>query len=120
MECGAQDFLTTAFLLTGKDVFYDRAALCQLASYLGDALDAVDLPPPTLLKPLELWTGKQLFSLLVRPNAATRRVPQCFAELSLCLEGRGAYSRSATPEQVREVPVSPVSHSALRPIPPIA
>jgi DNA-directed RNA polymerase III subunit RPC1 len=32
----------------------------------------IDLPPPTLLKPLELWTGKQLFGLLVRPNAATR------------------------------------------------
>lgn len=67
-----QDFLTTAFLVTGKDVFYDRAAFCQLVSYLGDACDSVDLPPPTLLKPLELWTGKQLFSLLVRPNAATK------------------------------------------------
>lgn len=32
----------------------------------------IDLPPPTVMKPLELWTGKQLFGLLVRPNAATR------------------------------------------------
>lgn len=58
--------------MTGKDVFYDRSSFCQLVGYLGDACDVVDLPRPTLLKPLELWTGKQLFSLLVRPNAATK------------------------------------------------
>jgi DNA-directed RNA polymerase III subunit RPC1 len=32
----------------------------------------VDLPAPSLLKPQELWTGKQLFDVMVRPNAATR------------------------------------------------
>jgi hypothetical protein len=32
----------------------------------------VDLPAPALLKPQELWTGKQLWSVLVRPNANTR------------------------------------------------
>lgn len=44
-----------------------RGCLC-----CGAADVQVDLPPPTVLKPLELWTGKQLFGLLVRPNAATR------------------------------------------------
>ena len=67
-----QDFLTTAFLVTSKDVFYSRSAFCQLVGYFGDACEAVDLPTPATLKPLELWTGKQLFSMLVRPNAATR------------------------------------------------
>eukprot|EP00878_Enallax_costatus_P039925 GHUV01045868.1.p1 GENE.GHUV01045868.1~~GHUV01045868.1.p1 ORF type:complete len:639 (+),score=155.48 GHUV01045868.1:336-2252(+) len=66
-----QDFLTCAFLLSSKDRFYNRSQFCQLMSFMGDGLDDVDLPPPTILKPLELWTGKQLFGLLVRPNAAT-------------------------------------------------
>lgn len=35
---------------------------------MGDALEHVDLPPPTILRPMELWTGKQLFSVLVRPS----------------------------------------------------
>jgi DNA-directed RNA polymerase III subunit RPC1 len=39
---------------------------------MSDALDAVDVPTPAILKPYELWTGKQLFSCLVRPNARTR------------------------------------------------
>jgi DNA-directed RNA polymerase III subunit RPC1 len=30
----------------------------------------VDLPTPAILKPVELWSGKQLFSVLVRPNAS--------------------------------------------------
>lgn len=64
-----QDFLTSAYLLTSKDVFYTREQFGQLVAYMGDALDAVALPPPAILAPQELWTGKQLFSLLVRPNA---------------------------------------------------
>ena len=32
----------------------------------------MDLPTPALIKPMELWTGKQLFSVMVRPNAHTR------------------------------------------------
>jgi hypothetical protein len=37
-------------------------------------VDAVDLPPPAIMKPIELWTGKQLFSLIVRPNKRCRCV----------------------------------------------
>ncbi|KAF8067125.1 DNA-directed RNA polymerase III subunit RPC1 [Scenedesmus sp. PABB004] len=67
-----QDFLTCAFLLSGKDVFLTRPAFGQLAAAMGDARDHVDLPPPAVLKPVELWTGKQLFGVMVRPNAETR------------------------------------------------
>eukprot|EP00899_Mesostigma_viride_P025365 jgi/Mesvir1/6012/Mv00758-RA.2 len=67
-----QDFLTTAYMVTRKDNFYDRGQFALLCSYMGDGLDQVDLPIPTILKPLELWTGKQLFSVLVRPNVQTR------------------------------------------------
>ena len=33
-----------------------------------DNKQVVELPPPALVKPQELWTGKQLFSLLLRPK----------------------------------------------------
>ncbi len=69
--CG-QDFLTASFLMTSKDKFYSRTELGQLAAYMGDALDQIDLPPPAIMLPVELWTGKQVFSLLVRPNEACR------------------------------------------------
>jgi DNA-directed RNA polymerase III subunit RPC1 len=39
---------------------------------MADGLEAVDLPAPALLKPLEMWTGKQVASLLVRPSGATQ------------------------------------------------
>ena len=48
----------------------------MLACHAGDAVNAVDLPEPTLHKPMELWTGKQLFSLLIRPNTQTRQALQ--------------------------------------------
>ena len=38
---------------------------------MGDADERVELPRPAILKPLELWTGKQLFSLMLRPTAAS-------------------------------------------------
>ncbi len=67
-----QDFLTSAFLVTSKDCFYSRSEFGLLCTYMGDAAESYDLPVPTILKPVELWTGKQIFSAMVRPNAATR------------------------------------------------
>ncbi|GLJ45066.1 hypothetical protein SUGI_0948710 [Cryptomeria japonica] len=67
-----QDFLTSSFLITRKDTFYDRAAFSLMCTYMGDASEHIDLPTPAILKPIELWTGKQLFSVLVRPNAKMR------------------------------------------------
>ena len=67
-----QDFLTSAFLLTSKDRFYSRSEFCLLCSYMGDAAEQYDLPVPSILKPVELWTGKQVFSAMVQPNTGTR------------------------------------------------
>ncbi|XP_010265589.1 PREDICTED: DNA-directed RNA polymerase III subunit 1 [Nelumbo nucifera] len=72
LVASTQDFLTSAFLITRKDTFYDRAAFSLMCSYMGDGMDPVDLPTPALIKPIELWTGKQLFSVLVRPHAHMR------------------------------------------------
>ncbi len=63
-----QDFLTTFYLITQKDFFLDRCHFYQFCNYFNDAKEKIDIPPPTILKPKELWTGKQLFSLLLRPN----------------------------------------------------
>uniref|UniRef100_A0A1D1XDD4 DNA-directed RNA polymerase subunit n=1 Tax=Anthurium amnicola TaxID=1678845 RepID=A0A1D1XDD4_9ARAE len=72
LVASTQDFLTSSFLITRKDTFYDRAAFSLMCSYMNDGMDSIDLPTPALLKPVELWTGKQLFSVLIRPNAHTR------------------------------------------------
>ena len=64
-----QDFLTSAFLVTGRDCFYTREAAAELVAAMCDALGSVDLPQPALLKPLQLWTGKQLMSALIRPSS---------------------------------------------------
>ncbi|XP_023733078.1 DNA-directed RNA polymerase III subunit 1 isoform X2 [Lactuca sativa] len=72
LVASTQDFLTTSFLITRKDTFYDRASFALICCYMGDANDPIDLPTPAILKPIELWTGKQLFSVLLRPYADMR------------------------------------------------
>uniref|UniRef100_H3BGV0 DNA-directed RNA polymerase subunit n=1 Tax=Latimeria chalumnae TaxID=7897 RepID=H3BGV0_LATCH len=70
-----QDFLTGAYLLTLKDTFFDRAKACQiLASILvgKDEKIKIHLPPPVILKPVTLWTGKQIFSLILKPSQDCR------------------------------------------------
>lgn len=64
-----QDFITASYLLSRRDRFFDRQQFTQIASFLGDAELKIDIPPPTIWKPVRLWTGKQIFNLLMRPNA---------------------------------------------------
>lgn len=68
LVAGSQDFLSASYLLTQKDRFYTREEFCQIVSYYSDADEHVDLPLPSIVKPIELWTGKQLFSMMLRPN----------------------------------------------------
>lgn len=60
LVAATQDFLTAAYLITQRDIFFDRETFCRVASYLGDAGEHVDIPPPAILKPVALWTGKQV------------------------------------------------------------
>lgn len=62
-----QDFITASYVLTQKDVFLDRSEFCQLLSGLSDAKLRFDLPPPSIVRPTALWTGKQVISALLRP-----------------------------------------------------
>ncbi|KAJ2789377.1 DNA-directed RNA polymerase III subunit C1 (rpo31), partial [Coemansia helicoidea] len=67
-----QDFVTTAYLITRKERFYDRSQFVQIVSYCFDANVHIDIPPPCILKPRRLWSGKQIISLLMRPNQETK------------------------------------------------
>jgi DNA-directed RNA polymerase III subunit RPC1 len=62
-----QDFLTASFLLTKRNIFYDKADFVQIISFFSaDGLIDFELPSPAILKPEELYTGKQVFSMLIR------------------------------------------------------
>ncbi|KAG7836952.1 hypothetical protein KL943_000991 [Ogataea angusta] len=69
-----QDFITGSYLISNKDTFYDRATFTQMLAMMSDGALHVDIPPPAIFKPAFLWTGKQLFSLLIRPNRQSKVV----------------------------------------------
>jgi DNA-directed RNA polymerase III subunit RPC1 len=63
-----QDFITAAYLLSSKENFFDRKTFTNLCMYMMDSNVHLDLPNPAIVKPEALWTGKQVFSVLMRPN----------------------------------------------------
>lgn len=67
-----QDFITASFLLSRRDRFFDRRQFTQICSYFADANMPIDIPPPTIWKPARLWTGKQIFNVLMRPSKSSR------------------------------------------------
>lgn len=66
-----QDFITASFLLSNKDNFYDRKSFTYLCTHMLDGNTPLDVPPPVILKPRALWTGKQVFNVLMRPNKSS-------------------------------------------------
>ncbi|KAG9962267.1 beta and beta-prime subunits of DNA dependent RNA-polymerase, partial [Aureobasidium melanogenum] len=73
-----QDFITGAYLSSIKDNFFDRKTFSQIIGFMfhddviedpetGEKL-SIELPPPTVWKPQRLWTGKQIWNVLMRPN----------------------------------------------------
>lgn len=82
-----QDFLTAAFLLTRKDMMFDATEFSRVCAFMDDAGGISDfdhhgalfgkektgeweLPPPSIFKPVLLWTGKQVFSYLFASSIA--------------------------------------------------
>lgn len=60
-----QDFLTGAYLLTSKNVFFSRERFSQLCSYVtGRKYHKITILP-TIIYPIELFTGKQVFEFLI-------------------------------------------------------
>lgn len=68
LVAASQDFLSISYLITQRDQFFTREQFCSLVTYFSNADEHIDLPIPAVLKPIELWTGKQLFSLILRPT----------------------------------------------------
>jgi DNA-directed RNA polymerase III subunit RPC1 len=66
-----QDFITAAYLLSSKENFFDRKTFTNLCMYMVDGNVHLDLPPPAIVKPEAMWTGKQVFSVLMRPNKSS-------------------------------------------------
>ncbi len=73
-----QDFITAAYLLSSKNNFYDRKSFTQFCGYMfnnesvfdpetGERMP-IEIPEPAVLKPQRLWTGKQVWNVLLRPN----------------------------------------------------
>jgi DNA-directed RNA polymerase subunit A' len=59
---GIQDYISSAYLLTRKGTLFTKAETCQL---LASAGFREDLPKPSITKPEPMWTGKQIFSMLL-------------------------------------------------------
>lgn len=61
-----QDHIVTGVILTLKDTFLTRELYQQLLfGGLPESLERIHLLPPTIVKPVPLWTGKQLISTLL-------------------------------------------------------
>jgi DNA-directed RNA polymerase II subunit RPB1 len=70
-----QDTLLGAAVMTQRDSFLDKAEMWQLAMEAG----LTELPIPAVLKPERLWTGKQLFSMLL-PDVSLDTVASTHAD----------------------------------------
>ena len=58
--------------MTKRDVFLDKEQMMQLVMFL--PIWDGKLPIPAILKPKPLWTGKQLFSLIIPGNVNCQRL----------------------------------------------
>ncbi|XP_075250352.1 DNA-directed RNA polymerase III subunit RPC1-like [Convolutriloba macropyga] len=69
-----QDFLTASYLMTFKDTFFDKSRAMQIIASILVGPDEhlrIELPKPAILKPVRLWTGKQIYSLIIKPNSTS-------------------------------------------------
>jgi len=55
-------------------MFFDRSQFCKILSYITNANELIQLPPPAIIKPIELWTGKQVISTLITPNEYVKAI----------------------------------------------
>lgn len=67
-----QDFITAAYLMTRKDQFFDKSQFDSICTYAFNGTSHIEIPPPAILKPMKLWTGKQIFETMIHPNSKSR------------------------------------------------
>jgi DNA-directed RNA polymerase beta' subunit/intein/homing endonuclease len=56
-----QDSITAIRKFTQRDLFIDHTQIMDLMMILG----TIDIPPPCIIKPTKLWSGKQIMSILL-------------------------------------------------------
>ncbi|KAG8407960.1 DNA-directed RNA polymerase III subunit C1 (rpo31) [Metarhizium acridum] len=86
-----QDFITAAYLLSYKDRFFDRKAFTTICMHMLDGRNQLDLPPPAIIVPKTLWTGKQIFNVLMRPNNRSPVMVNLDARCKSCVTRPGQY-----------------------------
>lgn len=68
-----QDFLTGSYLLTSKNVFLTRERFSQFCSYIFPGKTIEINIKPCILSPVELFTGKQVFEILIEASVQQRK-----------------------------------------------
>jgi DNA-directed RNA polymerase II subunit RPB1 len=69
-----QDSLLGTMLMTERDTFLTKDQAMQLLMWMPETMGELKLPTPSLIRPEALWTGKQIFSMLIpRVNLARKK-----------------------------------------------
>ena len=68
-----QDTLLGSYLITGPGVFLTKNDMMNYISWVKYPHHNYELPPPAICKPVYLWTGSQLFSMLLPPTMMLTR-----------------------------------------------
>ena len=68
---GNQDFLTFFYLLTSKDSFFSFSEISKIMEFFQVQNLKIIKVFPTIIKPIILWTGKQIFSWIFFPYKST-------------------------------------------------
>jgi len=72
-----QDYLVGIYCLTKKDCFIEKDMVFQLIGFL-KSFDFLKLPKPAIMKPKQLWTGKQLFEIIFPNDYYTEKTSLIF------------------------------------------
>ncbi len=70
-----QDSLLGVILFTNKDTFIEKELVMNLLMWAN--YEDNKIPTPAILKPKPLWTGKQIFSLII-PKINLEKAPMDF------------------------------------------
>ena len=94
-----QDFISGSFLLTSKDNLYPKSAFIQLIAPIFADLNIgkVDLPPPAVLKPVQMWTGKQVYSLILEPSRLCKNKNYKPSRVNLDVNGKTYNKKVSNP-----------------------
>ncbi|WUR03078.1 DNA-directed RNA polymerase III subunit RPC1 [Vairimorpha necatrix] len=66
-----QDFITALYLITSKDTFFDRKKFGQLLAHFCRSRIEIS---PVIVKPVELFTGKQLVEAMIHDSLEDKRL----------------------------------------------